>query len=92
MIIIAIIALSGVVLVALYAALNGLPSFPSSIMTTVNYMAQYLGTGASFIYSFVYPSVIQALLAITVTVESIVLGYKFVMWIAKKIPMFGVSD
>ncbi len=92
MIIVAIIALSGVVLVALYAALNGLPSMPSGVVALITRATTYLAQGCKFLMSFVYGDIVMALLTVTVTASAIVLGYRFVMWVAKKIPMFGVSD
>ena len=92
MIIVAIIALAGVVILALYAVLASLPALPSSIFTVINYCMGYFAQGAAFLYSFTYPAVIKALITVTVAVEAVVYGYRFVMWIAKKIPMFGVSD
>lgn len=92
MIIVAIIALSAVVIVALLAALNGLPAFPSSIMDIVNWAAAYLGSGFGLLYTFTNRSVVRTLFTITIATEGIIYGYKFVMWVAKKIPMFGVSD
>lgn len=92
MIIVAIIALAGVVILALYAALASMPAMPSSIFTVISQATSYFAQGAAFLYSFCYPAVIKSLIGITVTVEAVVYGYRFVMWIAKKIPMFGVSD
>lgn len=92
MIIVAIIALSGVVLVALYAALVGLPSFPAAAVTAINNILTYFGEGIGFLFYFTNYTVVRTLIYITLTFEGILMGYKFVMWVAKKIPMFGVSD
>lgn len=92
MIIVAIIALAAVVITALYAVLSALPPLPDSIYTVVNYCVGYLGQGASLLFTFVYGDVVKALITVTLVVEGVVYGYKFVMWVAKKVPMFGVSD
>lgn len=92
MIIVAIIALSGVVLAILYGILATLPPMPNEIYSSINYMATYFAQGIKFFYIITYSGVIKALFAITVTVEGIIYGYKIAMWVAKKIPMFGVSD
>lgn len=92
MIIVAIIALAAVVLLALYAVLASMPALPQGIFTVVNYCAQYLASGAGFFYTFVDRSVVRTLISVTLVVEGVIYGYKFTMWVAKKIPMFGVSD
>lgn len=92
MIIVAIIALAAVVIVALYAVLAGLPVLPQAIFTVVNYCTAYLAQGAALLYTFVYPAVVKTLITVTLAVEGVIYGYRFVMWVAKKIPMFGVSD
>lgn len=92
MIIVAIIALAGVVIAALYAILQTLPAMPSEVFSTITSVATYLAQGMKFLNVFVSVSLLQTLLGITFTVEAIIYGYKFVMWVSKKIPMFGVSD
>lgn len=92
MILVAIIALSAVVLVALYAALVGFPSMPAGVIDGVNTVATYFGQGVGWFYNFVYADVVKAMFAAVVVVEGILLAYKFVMWAVKKVPLFGVSD
>lgn len=94
MIIVAIIALAGVVITVLYNVLSGIPSIPQGglLMQTLNTMVGYYSAGVGILYSFTYENVVKAMVAITIAFEVILYGYKFVMWIAKKIPMFGVSD
>lgn len=92
MIIIAIVALSGVVLTLLFATLVGFPSLPSQVMVLWNRLLTYIGQGVGFFYGFVYVQAVKPMIRVTIAVEAIVLSYKFVMWVAKKIPMFGVSD
>lgn len=92
MILVAIIALSGVVLAALYLALVGLPAFPAAAVSAINNILVYLGEGVGFLFYFTNYTVVRTLIFITLTFETVLMGYKFVMWVAKKIPMFGVSD
>lgn len=93
MIVAAIIVLAGVVIVALINVLSGLPILDMSLLTTIfELVFPFLQRGMQFLNTFVYVNVVQALLLITVAVEAIVLDYKLVMWVATKIPMFGVSD
>ena len=92
MIIVAILALSGVVLLAVASALGGLPSFPAEVLDFMNTFLTYLRAGSGFVWSFVHPAPVKAMLAFTVAAIGVYEGYKLVMWVMKKIPMFGVSD
>lgn len=93
MIIVAIIALSAVVLVAIYATFVGLPSLPEVVITFTTYFIGIIGDGAGFLKGILQASsVINGLVNITLAYEVVKMSYKFVMWVAKKIPMFGVTD
>ena len=70
MIVIAIVALAGVVLAALYAALVGFPTFPSELTSVLDQIVGYLTDGLGFVLSFTYGEVIVALLGITIAVTS----------------------
>ena len=92
MIILAIVALSLVVITALAAALGTLPSYPTAVVTYANLFLSYLRSGLGFLYCFVNPAPVKAMLAFTAAIMAVYEGYKLVMWVVKKIPMFGVSD
>lgn len=92
MIIVAIIALSAVVLTAVYAVFVGLPDFPASVTSLIDQMNGYLTAGCRFLMSFVYGDVVLVLISTMLAFIAVYEGYKFVMWVVKKIPMFGVSD
>lgn len=92
MIIVAIVALSAVVLTALYAVLVGLPDFPSSVTSLIDQLNVYLTAGSRFLMSFVYGDVVLVLISTLLAAIGVYEAYKFVMWVVKKIPMFGVSD
>lgn len=93
MILVAIVALSLVVLSAILVVFgNGLPAFPNEVTEAVNWVTGVLGQAASVFWAFVYPAPIKAMFGLTVAAVGIYEGYKLVMWVAKKVPMFGVSD
>lgn len=94
MIIVAIIALAGVVLAVLFGILSSVPEFinPATLLNVIGYISPYLNAGIRFFNTWTYPSVVQAMLSITVALEGVVVAYKIAMWVATKIPMFGVSD
>lgn len=93
MIVVAIIALSGVVLAAIALVIgNGLPSMPDSILVLSAQIVQIVRSGAGLFWSFVHPAPIKAMLGLTIAAVTLYEGYKLVMWVARKIPMLGVSD
>lgn len=92
MIIVAIVALSGVVLAIIYTVFVGIPSLPSNVTNILDQIIGYVVQGEKLAMSFVYGDVVVTLASLTVTVIGIYEGYKLVMWIVRKIPMFGVSD
>lgn len=93
MILVAIIALSGVVLAALAVVLVGLPDFPISAQLFMTWFEEIIRDGIGFIKSFLmYPGFVVTLLTILITGYTVYTAYKLIMWVVKKIPMFGVSD
>lgn len=93
MIIVAIIALAGVVLAALLVVFgSGLPSLPSSVLSMASVLVQAVREGAGVFWNFVHPAPVKAMLGLTIAFVLIYEAYKFVMWVVEKIPMFGVSD
>lgn len=92
MILVAIIALAGVVLAAVYAVFVGLPDFPASVTSVIDQITVYLHDGAAFLMSLVYGDVVLTLVSLLLAFYGVYEAYKFVMWVVKKIPMFGVSD
>lgn len=92
MIVIAIVALAAVVLSAVYAVFVGLPDFPAEVTSVIDQISTYLQQGCRLLMSFVYPDVVLPLVTLLLAFVGVYEGYKFVMWVAKKIPMFGVSD
>lgn len=92
MILVAIIALSAVVLAALFAILNAMPAIPNTFMTIINQVLPYVLAGVKFVNCFIYPAVVWPLALVCIALHTFWTGYRIVMWIVKKIPMFGVSD
>lgn len=92
MILVAIVALAGVVLAAVYAVFVGLPDFPASVTSVIDQITVYLHDGAAFLMSLVYGDVVLTLVSLLLAFYGVYEAYKFVMWVVKKIPMFGVSD
>lgn len=93
MILVAMVALAGVVLAAIVAVFgSGLPSLPDSVLSLASTFITYLRSGAGLFWSFVHPAPVKAMLGLTLAAYAVYEGYKIVMWVVKKLPMFGVSD
>lgn len=92
MIIVAIIALSLVVITAIAAVFVGLPTFPSTVTSMMDMFVSILQQGAGVFWAFVLPDVVKAEITFTLAIIVIYEAYKLVMWVMTKIPMFGVSD
>lgn len=92
MIIVAIIALSLVVLIVIARILNTVPVIPNEFVTIINQVLPYVATGVKFINSFMYPEIVWPLAVACLGLHTFWTGYRIAMWVMKKIPMFGVSD
>lgn len=94
MIIAAIVVLAGVVLTVLAGVLVSSGSFDlSPALSVASTLFGWISQGAAFVKSFfLVPALFDVLIGSYLAVVAIYEGYKFVMWVATKIPMFGVSD
>lgn len=92
MIIVAIVALAGVVLALLFGLLQAMPAIPNTFMTIVNQILPHVVRGIKFVNGFMYPTVVWPLAAVCLALHTFWVGYRLYMWVVKKIPMFGVSD
>lgn len=92
MILVAILALSGVVIALLVAAVQAFPTIDWSFLAIVRQYLPYLTSGIRFFNSFTRAGIVMPLLGLALALRVAFDGYKVVMWVVKKIPMFGVSD
>lgn len=92
MIIVAIIALSGIVFVYLMRTFAGLPLIPLEWMSYINELVPYVVRGVKFINGFMYAGVVIPLALVCLALHSWYVIYKIILWILKKIPMLGISD
>lgn len=92
MIVLAVIAFSAVVLTLVFAALGGIPTLPPAVTVYANLAINYIKVGSGIFFQLCYSEVVIPLLVFTMAITTIFYAYKFVMFIVKKIPFFGVSD
>lgn len=67
------------------------PAIAPQILTAVDAIIYYLGQAMDIVWLFVPKEITITLMTLAIAVEFIVLGYKFVMWILKKIPTAGIK-
>ena len=89
---VAIIALSTVVLAVLFSVLEAMPVIPDTFMTIFNYVLPHVVRGVKFVNGFMYPQIVWPLAGVCLALHTFWVGYRVYMWVVKKIPMFGVSD
>lgn len=92
MIVVAILALSTVVLGLLFGVLQSLGPTDSGVFTYVLTYLPYVVRGVKFINAFCYANVVMPLLGSILVARAVFITYRLYLWVVKKIPMFGVSD
>lgn len=78
-------------LVALYIMAIEFPSAAPQITSAIDAIIYYLGQAIDIVWIFVPREITITLMSLAIAVEVIVLGYKFIMWILRKIPMAGID-
>lgn len=92
MIVVAIIALSTIVLGLLFSVLQLLGPTDAGALAYVVLYLPYLVAGVKFMNSFCYASVVMPLVASIFVAHGVFTVYRLYMWIVKKVPMLAVSD
>lgn len=93
MILLALIALSGVALAVIFGLFANLPTFSTTAFWQYfQYVFPYVVRGVKFVNAFMYPAVVWPLAGICLTLHVFWVGYRVVMWTLKKVPMFGITD
>lgn len=92
MILVAILALSGVVLYGIYQLFAAFPALPQTFGATIAAILPYVARGVTFINGFIYPEIVWPLATACLIIHQSYVSYRIYMWVVKKIPMLGVSD
>ncbi len=80
-----------IALIAAYLLVIQFPGLIDAVGSAVDALIFYLGQAMDIVWLFVPKTVTLALMTLAIGVEVVVLGYKFVMWILRKIPMAGID-
>lgn len=78
-------------LVVLYILAIEFPSVAPQISSAIDAIIFYLGQAMDIVWLFVPKSITITLMTLAIAVEVIVLGYKFIMWILRKVPVAGID-
>lgn len=78
-------------LVALVILAISFPQVTDQIISAADAVIFYLGQAMDIVWVFLPKTSTIAFMTICISVEGIYLGYKFVMWILKKIPTASIS-
>ena len=62
-----------------------------AVTSALDAIIYYLGQAMGIVWLFVPKTVTITLMTLAIAIEIVVLGYKFVMWILRKIPMAGID-
>lgn len=74
----------------LLSAFN-IPALPPELMTVVDAVVGYVQMGIAILSNYCHIGYLLTLFGIVIAVDTAVLGYRFIMWILRKIPMLGIN-
>lgn len=92
MIVVAILALAYVVISKLVATFASFPTMPTSFLAVVQRYLPYVIRGVKFLNGFTHAEIVMPLVLVCIATHDAYTIYRLVMYVMKKIPMFGVSD
>lgn len=75
---------------AIFSVLD-FPAIPAGLVTAVNYLFDYIKQGMRIINFFCPIDSIKPRLRLFIAVYTVLHTYKVIMWVLRKIPMFGIN-
>lgn len=84
-------ALSGI-LISILSLLPDLPQLPESILNGLNNFLDLIFNNVGLLGLFIPISTIKVVVPLIIVIINFDKIYKLVMWVLKKIPVFGVKD
>ena len=84
-------ALSGI-LISILSLLPTLPQLPDSILIGLNSFLDIIFNNVGLLGLFIPISTIKVVVPLIIVIVNFDKIYKLVMWVLKKIPVFGVKD
>ena len=78
-------------LVVAYVMAISFPEIAPQLQSILDALIYYLGQAMDIVWLFVPKTITVTLMTLAIAVEIIVMGYHFVMWILRKIPVAGIN-
>ena len=69
----------------------GVALFPSEVTTIFGYVILILANGVGIVACYTHFSYIATLLGFVISINALMMGYRVVMWILKKIPFLNIK-
>lgn len=92
MIVLTIIALAFIVFTAVQIVLVNLPPIPRELLVVIARYIPYVRRGILFFNAFTHMEIVLPLALLTLTMHTVFVSYRLVLWVASKIPLLGVSS
>lgn len=80
-----------IAIIVAYLLVIQFPDLLPAVASGVDAIVYYLGQAMDIVWLFIPKTITIALMSLAIGIEIIVLGYKFVMWILRKIPTAGIT-
>lgn len=80
-----------IAIIVSYLLVITFPELAPAVETALDALIFYVGQAMDIVWIFVPKTITITLMTLAIAVEVVVLGYKFVMWILRKIPTAGIS-
>lgn len=80
-----------IAIIVAYLLVITFPELAPAVESALDALIFYVGQAIDIVWIFVPKTITITLMSLAIAVEIVVLGYKFVMWILRKIPTAGIS-
>lgn len=80
-----------IAIIVAYLLVITFPELAPVVESALDALIFYVGQAIDIVWIFVPKTITITLMSLAIAVEIVVLGYKFVMWILRKIPTAGIS-
>lgn len=86
-----IILAAFIAIIVAYILIIEFPALAPQVSSIIDAIIFYLGQAMDIVWLFVPQTITITLMSLAIAIEVVVLGYKFVMWILRKIPTAGIN-
>lgn len=86
-----IILAAFIALIVTYLLVIEFPELAPQVLSVVDAIVYYIGQAMDIVWLFVPKTITITLMSLAIAIEVIVYGYKFVMWVLRKIPTAGID-